>query len=381
MTTTSDAVVACYCIRFLTVHGVKLFYSHCDIGSSKLIVKNAYLRQHTQIFHQSTVLTMNPGYKILSFTTLAVGLLIGCANDKQQSAEKNETLPISEAELAEGFQLLETNCFNCHSPNAAMESRIAPPMFAIKNHYIGDGVSRERFVADMVAYMNNPTEENSKMPQAVERFGLMPKMNFSEAQITAIANYLYTTELEKPGWYDQHFAAERQRFLAKQDSLSPLELGQKYAMQTKAVLGKNLLNAINTKGTENALEFCSTKASTLTDSMALALKAKIKRVSDKNRNPKNAANEAELNFINEGKSLLAKGEKVKPKLQEINGKMVGYYPIMTDKMCLQCHGKPNVEILPKTMESIAKLYPKDKATGYAADELRGIWVVEMDKVQ
>ncbi len=46
MTATSDAVVACCCIRFLGVHGVKLFCSHCDIGSSKLIVKYAYLRLH-----------------------------------------------------------------------------------------------------------------------------------------------------------------------------------------------------------------------------------------------------------------------------------------------------------------------------------------------
>ncbi len=315
-------------------------------------------------------------------TILTVSTLIwfaACSNDSSKNASTDNT-SVTEADLAKGFQLLETNCFSCHSPNATMDNRIAPPMFGVKTHYVGDGVSREKFVADIVAYINNPTEENSKMPGAVKRFGLMPKMSFSEEQITAIANYLYVTELEKPGWFDAHYEAEKRKYMAAGDtSLTPLEQGQKLAMQTKGVLGKNLLNAINKKGTEGALEFCSTRAMPLTDSMALALNAGIKRVSDKNRNAKNAANEAETAFINEGKALLAKGEKLKPKMQIINGKQVGYFPIMTDKMCLQCHGKPNEEVLPKTLERIAKLYPNDRATGYGVDELRGIWVVEMDK--
>ncbi|WP_338769735.1 hypothetical protein WAF17_10435 [Bernardetia sp. ABR2-2B] len=57
-------------------------------------------------------------------------------------------------------------------------------------------------------------------------------------------------------------------------------------MQTKGVLGKNLLGAINSKGTEHAVSFCSTKAIHLTDSMAVALNAYVKRVSNKNINPK-----------------------------------------------------------------------------------------------
>lgn len=307
---------------------------------------------------------------------LAIAAL-GCHSDKTETAE-TASAPISAAELAQGFQLLESNCFSCHSPNATLDNRIAPPMVGVKTHYLGDGVSRERFVADMLAFLNNPTEANSKMPGAVQRFGLMPKMSFTEAQITAIANYLYVTELEKPGWFDAHYEAERKKYLATADtSLTPLEKGQKLAMQTKGVLGKNLLNAINVKGTEGALEFCATRAIPLTDSMAVALKASIKRVSDKNRNPANAANETEAAYIAEAKALLKKGEKPKPRLQEIGGKQVGYYPIMTDKMCLQCHGQPNQEILPRTLERIAKRYPTDKATGYSVDEVRGIWVVEM----
>ena len=52
---------------------------------------------------------------------------------------------------------------------------------------------------------------------------------------------------------------------------------------------------------------------------------------------------------------------------------------MTNIMCLQCHGKPDKDILPNTLTKIGSLYPEDKAIGYGVDELRGIWVVEMDK--
>jgi len=160
--------------------------------------------------------------------------------------------------------------------------------------------------------------------------------------------------------------------------LTPQELGQSFVIQTQAVLSKNLLKAIQTKGTKHGLSFCSVKAYPLTDSMALVLHANIKRVSDKNRNPKNKANKEELIYITKSKELLAKGENPKPKMTELNSKMVGYYPIITNQMCMQCHGNPNTDVLSETLSEIKKLYPNDKAVGYKINELRGIWVVEID---
>lgn len=169
----------------------------------------------------------------------------------------------------------------------------------------------------------------------------------------------------------------------KQDSIqttekTPLEIGQNIAMQTKGVLGKNLLQAINSEGTENAIAFCSSKAIPLTDSVALSLHAKIKRVSDKNRNPDNKANEGQMDYIHKAKAAISKGETVKPKLIIVGKKQIAYYPIMTNDMCLQCHGQPDKDISPGTLSKISELYPDDLAVGYTSDELRGIWVVEMD---
>ncbi len=81
----------------------------------------------------------------------------------------------------------------------------------------------------------------------------------------------------------------------QEPTLSPIEVGKSIALKTKAVLGKNLLTAINSQGTEHAVSFCATQAIPLTDSTAIALNAKIKRVSDKVRNPYNKANTAEHN--------------------------------------------------------------------------------------
>jgi nitrate reductase cytochrome c-type subunit len=158
-----------------------------------------------------------------------------------------------------------------------------------------------------------------------------------------------------------------------------LALGKSIATETQAVLVKNLMGAINKGGTEYALTFCNTNAITITDSMVHTLNSGIKRVSDKPRNAGNQANEIELAYIQVLKEKLASGEQPEAKMNEIEGKMVGFYPIVTNQMCLQCHGKAELNITAATLQKINKLYPADKATGYAANELRGLWVIEMDR--
>jgi hypothetical protein len=156
-------------------------------------------------------------------------------------------------------------------------------------------------------------------------------------------------------------------------------IGKKIATEAQSALAKNLAEAINKGGTEYAVEFCNSHANPITDSMSIVLKAGIKRVSDKNRNPANKANENELAQIEFLKNNQAKGIPPQPKLIELNGKIVGYYPIVTNTLCMQCHGKKQTEISVKTLRKIHKLYPTDEATGYGINEIRGLWVVTMNK--
>ena len=172
---------------------------------------------------------------------------------------------------------------------------------------------------------------------------------------------------------------EVKKYSESKNDLTPLEQGLNFAMQTQKVLAKNLVNEINTKGTLHAVTFCSAEAYPLTDSMALALDVQMKRVSDQARNPNNKANKQEAAYIAKSKEFLEKGEMVKPKMTEVNGRMVGYYPIITNQLCLQCHGSQGGEVLSETFTQIKNLYPNDKAIGYEVNELRGIWVVEMNK--
>lgn len=155
--------------------------------------------------------------------------------------------------------------------------------------------------------------------------------------------------------------------------------GKNIAAETQSALAKTLMNAISTGGVEYAVSFCNTKALTLTDSMAHLLNARIKRVSDKPRNPANQANENEMEYIRLLKDKMQKGEKPEPKITERGDKMVGLYPIITNTMCMPCHGKNEIDINAATNKKIKELYPADKATGYGINEVRGLWVVEMIK--
>lgn len=158
-----------------------------------------------------------------------------------------------------------------------------------------------------------------------------------------------------------------------------LAKGQKIAAASQDVLGKNLVNAISTGGTKYAVEFCNVEAIPLTDSMAGVMNASVRRVTDKPRNSNNLANNAEMTLIKNMKEEMENDETPKPQIREINEKMVGYYAVITNQMCLNCHGRKDVDIASETYKKIKMLYPSGKATGYLANELRGMWVVEMNK--
>ncbi len=309
----------------------------------------------------------------VAFFLLLVIVLLSCGTNEKNEGEKVKHLNIT------GQELLTTNCVTCHSPTAGMENRLAPPMIAIKRHYIDEGVSLAVFTDALMAFLENPSEANSKMPGAVKKFGLMAKLGYTEQQIRDVAEYIYHADIEQPDWFEKHYKEGRGRNAAiqKDEEQTAKFKGLKYAMATKAILGKNLMNQITSNGTFEALSFCNEKAIPLTDSMALAQSVKIKRVSDRPRNPDNRADENELDYIMIQKERLANGEGAEVFSFDSNGHTIGYYPIMTNAMCLQCHGAVGETVVPEVAAGIKARYPQDEATGYIENQLRGIWVVEM----
>ena len=157
----------------------------------------------------------------------------------------------------------------------------------------------------------------------------------------------------------------------KNEAVPDDEILKNYAAEAQQLLGSQLKQKIAEGGPENALEFCNINAIPLTDSISKKYTVTIKRVSDQYRNPDNAANPQEIAVITTYKAMLAAGKMPEGLLKD------GYYysPIVTNAMCLQCHGTPGKEMTEQTHKKIKSLYPDDKATGYDVDELRGIFSI------
>jgi mono/diheme cytochrome c family protein len=315
------------------------------------------------------------------FASILVALLMlsgvyGCIQRSQETVEKPVENTMAAAELR-GLQMLKTQCFSCHTPTAGGgKGRIAPPMTHVKSHYIRPEITKELFVSEMVAFLKNPSEENTKMPGAVRNFGLMPKMAYTDEDLAAVAAYIFDVDMSENDWVERAEKKLKGIKSPKTEPSDPIQVGLEKALGVKSVLGKNLLAAIQSGSAPHAVSFCNERAIPLTDSMSVAQNAKIRRVTDKPRNPGNLASAAEMEILASLNRFIAAGEKPLPVLQIQGTKFTGYYPITVDKMCLQCHGEPKTDILPQTLEKIQANYPYDKAVGYKENDLRGMWKVE-----
>ncbi|MFC2109058.1 DUF3365 domain-containing protein [Bacteroidota bacterium] len=308
-------------------------------------------------------------------TLLSILIFVSCQTSKKpnysKASENSTTEKKSDnSQNHPGKKLMETNCYVCHSPSASHENRIAPPMIAIKKHYISSNTTKKEFKIALQHWMENPTKEKAKMFGAVKKFGVMPKILFPKETIYSIADYMFDYDIDQPEWFDEHYKNERGK--------NKKEIGLNYVLTTKSVLGKNLMGKLQKEGTIAALKFCNEKAYPLTDSMSVYHKAKIKRVSDKPRNANNLANAKETEYIELFKKDLIENKESEPIIVESNGTTNFYYPIKTNDMCLKCHGKPKTQIKENTLKEIHNLYPKDKAQGYASNQIRGVWSISFN---
>ncbi|MGB5385618.1 MAG: DUF3365 domain-containing protein [Eudoraea sp.] len=319
-----------------------------------------------------------------------------------QTIDNTSGIDLLADESHPGKVLLEKECYTCHNPETDHNELIAPPMIAVKQHYLKETTSREQFVKDIMHWVKDPSKKNSRMPGALKKFGIMPYQSFPEETVLQIAEYLYDNDIDRPDWFQSHKGQGKGKVMRKgkgmgecsgncmgkgkgqckhmgKVSVDTLEkykkLGKKFAAEAKGVLGKKLVQAITEKGPDGAVKFCNISALPLTDSISLAHGAKIRRVSDKPRNPLNKANEKELVYIADFKKMLASAKAVDPILDITNGQIDFYYPITTNAMCLQCHGVSVEQIATPTLAILDKLYPKDMARDYQDNEVRGIWAI------
>ncbi len=147
-------------------------------------------------------------------------------------------------------------------------------------------------------------------------------------------------------------------------------------------LGSTLKKTIKKDGAEKAILFCNNNAMKITDSLATAENVTIRRIAIKNRNPENEVNIDESKIFTEYIKKWQNGKTLEDKITiDNNGHPVYYKPIIINKKCLTCHGKPG-ETMPQNISSkIKELYPNDKAINFEDGHPRGMWAITFNKIK
>lgn len=142
---------------------------------------------------------------------LVIVLLMGC-NDTKNSRYTNQ-LEVKKATAKTsnnhpGKKLMQNKCYVCHNPTTGHKGRIAPPMVAVKSHYLKDDTTKEAFSNAIWDFVKKPNPYKTKMQGAVNRFGLMPYQEFKEEDIKQIAEYIYDNKIDEPEWFKEHLEEE-----------------------------------------------------------------------------------------------------------------------------------------------------------------------------
>ena len=170
-------------------------------------------------------------------------------------------------------------------------------------------------------------------------------------------------------------AAESAPAAVEEATPNRAEAARGFALETQAALGKTLQAQIAERGTTGAIGFCNLNALPITDSVAKARGVKIRRITDRPRNQANLATAAEAWLMGRVRDSLAKGVASGSLELAENGETHYYFPIVTNNLCLQCHGVSGQDVPPEVGALIAELYPDDQAMGYGPNQLRGLWKV------
>jgi hypothetical protein len=124
------------------------------------------------------------------------------------------------------------------------------------------------------------------------------------------------------------------------------------------------------EGPAAAIQVCRVKAPGIADALSVD-GVRMGRSSHKLRNPDNTAPDWVSPIM---QTYLDDASSREPRAIELDGGRWGYVePIIVQPLCLTCHGS---ELAPDVAEGIAELYPEDKATGFEAGDLRGVFWLE-----
>ncbi len=103
-----------------------------------------------------------------------------------------EILPVN---TTGGYAMLRQRCFICHASafkeGMNHKDMQAPPMPAVKMHYLRRYPQKEDFIRAVRQWVKKPTVEKSLMPGARKKFGLMPAFPYPDEDLEKMAAVIY----------------------------------------------------------------------------------------------------------------------------------------------------------------------------------------------
>ena len=124
------------------------------------------------------------------------------------------------------------------------------------------------------------------------------------------------------------------------------------------------------EGPAAAIRVCRVRAPDIADALSVD-GVRMGRSSHKLRNPDNKAPDWAGPIM---QAYLDDASNREPRAVELDGNRWGYVePIVAQPLCLTCHGS---QLAPEVAAQISELYPDDKAIGFEAGDLRGVFWLE-----
>ena len=118
---------------------------------------------------------------------------------------------LSQAVLAsgtndEGEQLYKSYCSACHGATGGMDmsKRLAPPVAAIRLHYITPLPDKASFVTAIADWVEKPDASKSLMRGAINKFKIMPPISIARTSAEKIAGYIYDGNIEVLDGFAEH---------------------------------------------------------------------------------------------------------------------------------------------------------------------------------
>lgn len=163
------------------------------------------------------------------------------------------------------------------------------------------------------------------------------------------------------------------------DKAALVEEGKVLMQQFGGALKAELQAAIKERGAPYAIEVCNIRAPEIASTVSRGSGWKVARSSHKLRNPDNVPDTNTAAVIDDFLARQSAGESaetlVRAEIVDEDGGQVFRLvkAIPTGELCLNCHGGAEVE--PAVAEQLAKLYPEDRARGFKAGEMRGVFTL------